>query len=49
MNSSKTELGEFVIFQQVLQAYPTRYSWNITEHIITRKLGMPLENLQQTV
>ena len=32
-NSSKTELGESVIFQPVLQAYPTRHSWIITAHI----------------
>ena len=33
MNSSRTELGELVIFQPVLQAYPTRHSWIITVHI----------------
>ena len=33
MNSSQTELGESVIFQPVLQAYPTRHSWIITTHI----------------
>ena len=33
MNSSRMELGELVIFQPVLQAYPTRHSWIITEHI----------------
>ena len=33
MNSSMTELGESVIFQPVLQAYPTRHSWIITAHI----------------
>ena len=27
------ELGELVIFQLVLQAYPTRHSWIITAHI----------------
>ena len=27
------ELGELVIFQPVLQAYPTRHSWIITAHI----------------
>ena len=32
-NSSKTELGKLVIFQPVLQAYPTRHSWIITAHI----------------
>ena len=32
-NSSKTDLGESVIFQPVLQAYPTRHSWIITAHI----------------
>ena len=33
MNSSQMELEESVIFQPVLQAYPTRYSWIITVHI----------------
>ena len=33
MNSSRTELGELVILQPVLQAYPTRHSWIITAHI----------------
>ena len=33
MNSSRTELGESVIFQQVLRAYPTRHSLIITAHI----------------
>ena len=33
MNSSQTELGELVIFQPVLQAYPTRHSWIITAHV----------------
>ena len=33
MNSSRMELGELVIFQPVLQAYPTRHSWIITAHI----------------
>ena len=33
MNSSQTELRELVIFQPVLQAYPTRHSWIITAHI----------------
>ena len=32
-NSSRTELGESVIFQPVLQVYPTQYSWIITAHI----------------
>ena len=32
-NSSQMELGESVIFQPVLQAYPTRHSWIITAHI----------------
>ena len=31
--SSQTEPGESVIFQPVLQAYPTRHSWIITAHI----------------
>ena len=33
MNSSQMELGELVLFQPVLQAYPTRHSWIITAHI----------------
>ena len=33
MNSSQTDLGELVIFQPVLQAYPIRHSWIITVHI----------------
>ena len=33
MNSSQTDPGESVIFQPVLQAYPTRHSWIITAHI----------------
>ena len=31
-NSSRKELGESVIFQPVLQAYPTCHSWIITAH-----------------
>ena len=38
MNSSKTDLGESVIFQPVLQAYPTRHSWIITAHVSLRNL-----------
>ena len=33
MNSSQTDLGELVIFQPVLQAYPGRHSWIITAHV----------------
>ena len=33
MNLSRMELGQSVIFQPVLQAYPTRHSWIITAHI----------------
>ena len=33
MNTSQMEPGESVIFQPVLQAYPTRHSWIITAHI----------------
>ena len=33
MNSSQMEPGELVIFQAVLQAYPTRHSWIITAHV----------------
>ena len=32
------ELGELVIFQPVLQAYPTRHSWIITAHILLGNL-----------
>ena len=32
-NSSGKELGESVIFQPVLQAYPTCHFWIITEHV----------------
>ena len=32
-NSSRKELGESVIFQLVLQAYPTCHSWIITAHV----------------
>ena len=32
-NSSWKELGESVIFQLVLQAYPTQHSWIITAHV----------------
>ena len=32
-NSSRTELRESVIFQPVLQAYPTQHSWIITAHV----------------
>ena len=32
-NSSRRELGESVIFQPVLQAYPTHQSWIITAHV----------------
>ena len=39
MNSSQTDLGESVIFQPFLQAYPTRHSWIITAHV-------SLENLE---
>ena len=33
INSSQTDIGELVIFQLVLQAYPTRPYWIITAHI----------------
>ena len=33
MNSSQTHLGESVILQPVLQAYPTRHCWIITIHV----------------
>ena len=33
MNTSPMEPGESVIFQPVLQAYPTRHSWIVTAHI----------------
>ena len=32
-NSSRKELGESVIFQPILQAYPTCHSWIITAHL----------------
>ena len=32
-NPSRMELGESVIFQPVLQAYPTLHSWTITAHV----------------
>ena len=38
MNSSRMELGKSVIFQPVLQAYPTRHSWIITAHILLGNL-----------
>ena len=38
MNSSQTDLGELVIFQLVLQAYPTRHSWIITAYILLGNL-----------
>ena len=38
MNSCRMELGESVIFQPVLQAYPTRHSWIITAHILLGNL-----------
>ena len=38
-NSSSKELGESIIFQPVLQAYPKHHSWIITAHV-------PLGNLE---
>ena len=32
-SSSRKELGESIIFQPVLQAYPTSHSWIITAHV----------------
>ena len=32
-NSSRRELGESIIFQPVLQAYPAHCSWIITAHV----------------
>ena len=32
-NLSRKEMGESVIFQPVLQAYPTHHSWIITAHV----------------
>ena len=32
-NSSRKELGESVIFQPVLQVFPTQHSWIITAHV----------------
>ena len=37
-NSSRTELGESVIFQPVLQTYPTWHSWIITAHVLLGNL-----------
>ena len=37
-NSSRMELGESVIFQPVLQAYPIRHSWIITTHVLLGNL-----------
>ena len=37
-NSSRMELGESVIFQPVLQAYPTQHSWIITAHVLLGNL-----------
>ena len=33
MTTSQTEPGESVLFQPVLQAYPTWHSWIVTAHI----------------
>ena len=38
MTTSQTEPGESVLFQPVLQAYPTWHSWIITAHISLGKL-----------
>ena len=38
LNSSQTKLGELVIFQPILQAYPTKHSWIITAHVSLRNL-----------
>ena len=48
MNSSQMDLGELVIFQPVLQAYPTRHILDYYHTHIAMKFGMPLETLQQT-
>ena len=37
-NSSRMELGESVVFQPVLQAYPTLHSWIITVHVLLGNL-----------
>ena len=47
MNSSQTEPGELVIFQPVLQAYPTRHSWIITAHISLGNLERHWKLIQQ--
>ena len=47
MNSSQMDLGELVIFQPVLQAYPQTLLDYYSTHI-AGKFGMPLETLQQT-
>ena len=38
IHSSQTDLGESVIFQPVLQAYPTRHSWIFTAHLLLGNL-----------
>ena len=37
-NSSRMELGESVVFQSVLQAYPAQHSWIITAHVLLGNL-----------
>ena len=37
-NSSRMELREVVIFQPVLQTYPTQHSWIISAHILLGNL-----------
>ena len=46
MTTSQTEPGESVLFQPVLQAYPTRHSWIVTDHISLGQAGTTLEALQ---
>ena len=48
MNSSQTEPGEPVIFQPVLQAYPSQALLDRHCTRITWKFGMTLEALQET-
>ena len=37
-NSSRIELGESVIFQPILQAYPSQHSWIIRGHVLLGNL-----------
>ena len=47
MNLSQMEPGKLVIFQPVLQAYPTRNFWIITAHVSLGNLECHWETFQQ--